>query len=336
MSQMERADHHWAAAAVDAKRVADHAVPSMDPSKLDTLDLKTLRVLQAILDTTSVSKAAKLVGISQPGASRALEKLRTALDDPILVRNRQGYALSARAESLRPIIGDTMGAIERVFAPETFEPAGTNRTFRIAATDYGSAAILPGLISRVLQAAPKARIEVVPFAAATFEELGSGSLDFALYGDGDLGPDFHYRVVAQDSYVAVVRRGHPALRDGDDDPAIFSALAAWPRVVMMQPDGFRLLPNDVLARAGLANAQNTVHMPYVLAAPALVSNTDLVFCIPGRIAALLAERQDLAVINPTERIAPFEYRVVWHGRSHRDPALRWIRSLARNLRATVC
>lgn len=53
---------------------------------LDHLDLRSLRLLAAVLEHRSVTRAGERLGLSQPAASRAVAHLRRALGDPLLVR----------------------------------------------------------------------------------------------------------------------------------------------------------------------------------------------------------------------------------------------------------
>ena len=49
-------------------------------------DLNLLKTLDAVLETRSVTRAAQKLGLSQPATSHALQRLRDALGDPLLVR----------------------------------------------------------------------------------------------------------------------------------------------------------------------------------------------------------------------------------------------------------
>jgi hypothetical protein len=53
---------------------------------LAALDLNLLVALDALLLEANVSRAAMRVGLSQPAASHALQRLRDMLGDPLLVR----------------------------------------------------------------------------------------------------------------------------------------------------------------------------------------------------------------------------------------------------------
>ena len=62
-----------------------------------TFDLNLLLALKALVEEKSVSLAAKKLCISQPAMSHVLRKLRSQLDDPILVKLSSGMIPTARA-----------------------------------------------------------------------------------------------------------------------------------------------------------------------------------------------------------------------------------------------
>src|SRR5579859_6378180 len=67
---------------------------------LSSIDLNLLVVFEAILDERSLTRAAARVGLSQPGMSNALARLRALLGDPLFMRSARGMAPTARALSL--------------------------------------------------------------------------------------------------------------------------------------------------------------------------------------------------------------------------------------------
>ena len=64
------------------------------------LDLNLLRPLWVLLEERHVSNAAERLGISQPGMSRTLQRLRSTLGDELLVR--RGGRRYERSPSRRP------------------------------------------------------------------------------------------------------------------------------------------------------------------------------------------------------------------------------------------
>lgn len=301
-----------------------------DMGALDHLDVKTLRMLAALLDTASVTRSGEALGLSQPAASRAVERLRRALGDPLLVRTSKGYVLTARAEALRPAVDESLAALARVFEKGEFNPAVSRRVFRIASTDYGSVTVLSRWAARVAQAAPGVCLDVRPFGPGTLSDLETGVLDCALYADADLPPDFHYRELFRDDYACLARRGHPALTSSEGR-SILTAIAACPQAVMMYPDGGQMRPDDVLQALGVAPGPTALRTPYFMSTPWLIAETDLVMCAPRRVAERLATLTDLQFI-PLPGSPEFGYRLIWHERSHLDSGFRWLRELGRGIR----
>ena len=68
---------------------------------LTSLDLNLLVALDALLLEANVSRAAMRIGLSQPAASHALQRLRDVLGDPLLVRVGARMELTPRAQALR-------------------------------------------------------------------------------------------------------------------------------------------------------------------------------------------------------------------------------------------
>lgn len=94
----------------------------MRTTHIGRVDLNLVPPLVALLEEQHVSRAAERVGLSQPAMSRALQRLRRLLDDPLLIRDSTGYRLTARAETLRAQLSSLLPQLETVFAPGRFRP----------------------------------------------------------------------------------------------------------------------------------------------------------------------------------------------------------------------
>ncbi|MGY4411493.1 hypothetical protein ACVWW4_003229 [Bradyrhizobium sp. LB7.1] len=81
------------------KSIAD--MISIRVMNLNSLDLNLLTALDALLREASVSRAALRIGLSQPAASHALQRLRDIFGDPLLVRTGARMELTPRAQALR-------------------------------------------------------------------------------------------------------------------------------------------------------------------------------------------------------------------------------------------
>ena len=122
-------------------------------------DLNLLPIAFALYDELNVSRAARVLGMSQPAVSMALRRLRETFNDPLFVRVPTGIAPTPRAHALvrraRPLFDRLQ---EDLRTEETFDPAGTSSTFAIALSDIGELAFLLRLLKAFRAQAPCRRI----------------------------------------------------------------------------------------------------------------------------------------------------------------------------------
>ncbi|SVJ69755.1 transcriptional regulator [Klebsiella pneumoniae] len=65
-------------------------------------------------------------------------------------------------------------------------------------------------------------------------------------------------------------------------------------------------------------------VPHFLFLRAVLESTDLVALLPSR---LVRERDRLRVVEAPLEVSGYDLAMLWHERSHRDPAHRWLREL---------
>lgn len=123
--------------------------------QLRGIDTNLIRALHALLCEQNVTRAAKQVGLGQSSMSHALARLRAHLDDPLLAPVGRKLVLTELGKQLREPVAAAVAQLELVFAPrESFEPATSQRTFRIASTDNLALYILPRLMASLQKTAP--------------------------------------------------------------------------------------------------------------------------------------------------------------------------------------
>src|SRR6202171_5630672 len=107
---------------------------------LTSLDLNLLVALDALLLEANVSRAAIRIGLSQPAASHALQRLRDMLGDPLLVRTGSRMELTPRAQALRGPLAQVLDQVRGLLIPDDFDAASSERQFRLMMPDLRSAA----------------------------------------------------------------------------------------------------------------------------------------------------------------------------------------------------
>jgi len=90
-------------------------------------DLNLLLVFEAILQTKSTTLAAAHLGLTQGAVSNSLNRLRSALGDPLFVRTAAGMTPTPRALEISRPLQDSIGLIREALGsiPSSTLPAPT-------------------------------------------------------------------------------------------------------------------------------------------------------------------------------------------------------------------
>src|SRR5262245_59138038 len=130
---------------------------------LSAVDVNLLVAFDALINERSVTRAARRIGLSQPAMSNALGRLRTLFGDPLLVRGAREMTPTARALELVGPIHRALTEIQHALdSTSTFDPKRSERTIRLAVTDYVAVVLLPRLLRRLARVAPLIDVETQP------------------------------------------------------------------------------------------------------------------------------------------------------------------------------
>lgn len=291
---------------------------------ISRFDLNLLAVFDALMLERNVTRAARRLHLSQPAVSHALQRLRHALKDPLLVRSGRDMVPTPRAESLEPVVRPLLESLSGALAGADFTPAELDQVFRLGMPDIGEFMLLPRLLPRMAAEAPRVRLAILDFEADTFRRsLATGEIDAVITAAQlAVGPGLHSRVLIHESrVVGVVRRDHP-LAGGKLTPSAFRRMQ---RMAVTMRGGGVASPIE----AGLAKQGESVEIgfvsPHFMAAPVVLLSSDMIFLVGEHLAARMAAQFPLRVIELPVKLPPIDAVLVWHERTHRDPAQRWFR-----------
>jgi DNA-binding transcriptional LysR family regulator len=305
----------------------------MCPIVMDNLrriDLNLLVTLEALLTERNVTRAAKRVHLSQPSVSVQLRKLRQIFADPLLTPAPGGMLLTTRGQALLQPLRTALSDMRLVLEPRPrFDPVTAEITWQVAAADYAEYAILMPLLAHMRKAAPGVRIAVRQVADSRMTKLlDGGAIDLGFLALDAAPERLHSRVLFKEHYVLVARKRHPALKRKLTVDTLCQL-----EYVIVSPEGggFRGITDTILESRG-RKRRVVLSVPHFLFVPEVVARTDLVAMLPSR---LVKDRSDhLQVVVPPLPIPSYEMAMIWHERSHLDPAHLWLREhVSRALRA---
>ncbi len=284
-------------------------------------DTASLMALDALLETRSVTLAAKRMGVSQSAMSHTLARLRVRFDDLLLVRSGRGLVPTARAEvmgrHLRAAASELAAAVS---VEPVFEPLNARRVFRVATTDLVEMLLLPRVLAILEREAPGVDLHVRSQADAE-PALHSGEIDVSIQPVRDQpSAGLRARALFHEKFVCVMRRGHPLC-----DTRLTAERFAVARHVLVAPRGRPGgVVDDVLAARGLTR-RTVVLVPSFLAVPHLLAETDLVATLAERVARAFADRLPLHVVPHPLKLPGFTISTIWHERADADPGHVWLR-----------
>lgn len=149
--------------------------------RFDKLDLNLLVVLEALIDESSVSGAARRLHLTQPTISASLNRLREYFDDELLIKSGRKMILSPKAIELAAPIRAALALIRsEITNPKNFDPKESQREFTIIASDYSFNVLLGEFMMACEQQAPGISFAIVPPSQQATEHFQRGEIDLLL------------------------------------------------------------------------------------------------------------------------------------------------------------
>ncbi|MEU5834781.1 LysR family transcriptional regulator [Streptomyces diacarni] len=206
------------------------------------LELRHLKVVSAIAEAGSLTRAATGLGLAQPALSAQLKRMERSLGGALFVRGPHGVRptelgelVLERARVLVPAVTELQASARRFSRERAGGPGGPAR-FRLGGT-HGP--LLGGLVDRLADAYPSA--SVTTFTSWSAVELAGllteGRIDYALTGACGQSPppftaagaDVAWREVAVDPVFVMLPEADP-LAVRDEVPLAELAGARWTNV----------------------------------------------------------------------------------------------------------
>ncbi|WP_086661440.1 LysR family transcriptional regulator [Lentzea kentuckyensis] len=279
----------------------------------DQLDLNLLRVFDALLQGVGVTAAAERLHLSIPATSRALSRLRRAMNDPILVRSGRGMAPTPYALQIAPRVRSLLDEASALINAKELDPADLRRTFTIRVSD----GVVTPLVSAVAVQAPGVVLRFVAEGDESAGALRDGSVDLDIGAGHDTESDIRSVVLFRERLVGVVRAGHPL----KNRPTL-KQLCRYPHVSASRRGRVRG-PLDVALQAVGLQRHVAAVVPFYSAAAQLVAQSDYIGLAPQRLVEQYPG--NLRWFPISADLPEIDVRMRWHARLDADPAQRWLR-----------
>ncbi|WP_176039256.1 LysR family transcriptional regulator [Burkholderia stabilis] len=295
---------------------------------MEDIDLNLVTALDALLSESSVTGAARRLGLSTSAMSRTLTRLRISTGDQLLVRAGRKLVPTPHAAALRDRVHVIASDARAVLRPATadVDMATLASTFTIRAAASFMEMLSGPVVAAIGEVAPQVRIRFVPKLDRDPQSLRDGTADLEIGKRGDDAPELHTRMLFHDWHVAVARAGHPLFASARITRARYAACS---HVIASQLGDFSGPAGDT-ADGSAAGQTVRVVVPGYPDAMRVAASTDLIALVPrsslgNAFSPGLEQALGLRSFEIPVRLPGILVSALWHPRMHGDPVHRRLR-----------
>jgi DNA-binding transcriptional LysR family regulator len=177
------------------------------------MDLDLLRAFAVVAREGSFTKAATILGVSQPSISERMHRLEEQLGTPAFVRRGRGVSLTAEGVALRTL-ADRALALSRETEDLVADLVGLERGLvRGAASTTIAGYVLPSAIARLRAKRPGVEVDLaVGNTAEMADAVERGDIGWALIEGPVAESRLAIRRVRDDELILIVAASHPWAR----------------------------------------------------------------------------------------------------------------------------
>lgn len=291
---------------------------------LRRFDLNLLVVFEVLMIERSVTRAAERLGRTQSAVSHSLQRLRSQLGDPLLIKGGVRMQPTPFALELIEQARPMLRGIQRVLSPRhVFDPASSQRVFRLAAPDF-MITLFIDLMARLRKEAPGVSVEWTAPREPTPLDVAEGQIDIAIVPAEIRLPDgATSEAIGALEWRCFGRQGHQAFSQWGPD-----TWAKWPHLVVRVGDNLTSPVNVAASAAGLGRTI-AGWVPHFSAIAPVLARSDLIATLPAIVMEETLHPYHLESREVPFPIAPLPHAMIWSTGRNNDPDIAWLRDRLR-------
>ena len=298
--------------------------------QLNQIDLNLLVVLKKLLQEKHVSNTALLLNMSQSSVSRALTKLRTLFNDPLLVKGSNGYVLTPKAEHIKDGLYAVITSLEKLIEGDYFSPLTSDRTIRIFGLTPNIENLLPPLTSLMRKNAPNMALDVDNIPKPHFLGLLSGDHHFIISSEAppSSDQDLYRQHYLDRDFRLIMSESHPlANKELTADNLRHCHFGQ----ISLHGDK-NLSIESQFKKIGISGDNGKISTPVLInnfsSAASISAHSDIIFHLPTDYALQQQQSHNIVCKKVPQNLQQPAKKLFlyWHKRYHRDPMCIWFRS----------
>ncbi|MFN3620483.1 LysR family transcriptional regulator [Sphingorhabdus sp.] len=290
------------------------------------LDLNLLVAFDVLMTTRSVSRSAEQLHLSQPAMSSALGRLRDYFGDDLLIQQGKRMFPTAYAESLMPMVHDVLRKVDAVITTSTnFDPATSQRTFRIIASDYVTAAVIAPLVRTLAVIAPQIKIEAVLPSDGSAELIAQGAFDLLITPEEFISPGQPAELLFEEQHVFVGWKGNPIFADKLTEQVVMAASHVGVHMGNQRTSAFA---DSMMEKAGRFRQIDVIASSFTIV-PWFLIETNRIALMHERLARRMADMFPLAIAQIPFPFPSMREMIQFNRTRSGDEGLIWLRERLR-------
>lgn len=288
--------------------------------RLNRFDLNLLVALHALLEEGSVTRAARRLNLSQPAMSSALRRLREAFHDELLVVNGKRMVPTPHALSLAPMVAEALVSMQALLGSSTlFDPATSQRVFRIAASDYVTTVAVVPLLRELATTAPGICVELSLTSAATIAELERGTIDLIISPEQFQSREHPRDLLFEERHVILGWKENPIF-----SAPITEEIYTQARHVVVEVSSAPSFVEEFVRTRGDRRRIEVVASSFT-SVPTMLPGTNRIALVHERLAHAFIDKLPLAIARPPFDVPPMREMMQYHRTRANDAGLTWLR-----------
>ena len=281
---------------------------------------KLLRPLLTLLQTRSLTVSAQQLSVTQSAMSRTLTQIRSAFNDPILIREGKQFIISAKGEDLLIQLPAILETLDALYSEDTFSPLNSSREFTFAYNAFLGDAVVPILAKDISNQAPCASLYCQLWQEENIQKLSESNIELVA-ATLDYFPDNIYgKKLLDEQYVIIMASSHPLANTLISQQDYFES-----KHILVH--GMREMKQHVKEQFQRHHKKRTVlaKTPSFASAIELMCQIDALITAPLHIAGQYAQNQSITVKPLPFTLPCHSYYLLWHSKHQKDLAHRWFR-----------
>ncbi|MDF3829142.1 MULTISPECIES: transcriptional regulator LeuO [unclassified Pseudocitrobacter] len=294
--------------------------------QLRMVDLNLLTVFDAVMQEQNITRAAHMLGMSQPAVSNAVARLKVMFNDELFVRYGRGIQPTARAFQLFGSVRQALQLVQNELPGSGFEPVSSERVFNLCVCSPLDNYLTSIIFNRVAEIAPNIHLVFKSSLNQNTEhQLRYQEIEFVLGYEEFRRPEFACVPLFNDEMVLVASKKHPRINGPLTEYSVYQeehAVVALDRYASFSQPWYDTPDRQSrIAYQGMA----------LISVLNVVSQTNLVAIAPRWLAEEFSEKLALQVLPLPMKLNSRTCYLSWHEAAGRDRGHQWMEELLVNV-----